>query len=128
MCSMSDAPFVGLRAGFAHRRSAGTTLGVSAAILRQIRDQRIHGPEICRIDELPAQSPLGHEFGTKQRLQMERQRRRRNAQSFGHQASGQAIWTCLDQQPKCGQSMLVRKGSERCEDSAGCHDFFRYFD
>lgn len=82
----------------------------TAAVFRQVRHQRVHCAEVGGVEELTAHSPLGEQSGTRQVLQVERQRGRQQSDTLSDLAGRQAFRPYLDQESKHRQPMLVCKG------------------
>lgn len=91
----------------------------AAAVLRQVRHQRVHCAEVGGVEELAAHSPLGEQSGTRQVLQVERERGRQEPNTLSDLAGRQAFRPGLDQEPKNRQPVLVGKGREGFDD-LGC--------
>ena len=92
----------------ARRRTAfRCTLG--AAVIREIADERRHGGEVSRVDELAALASVGDQPRPLQTLQVEGQGGGYQAHAFGDLAGRQPCRTSLNQQAEDREAMLVRQ-------------------
>src|SRR4051794_11696389 len=73
--------------------------GATAAVVREEADESAHDRVVRAVDQLPTGARLRDEAGALQRLQVERERRRLQADAFADGAGIQAPRALLDEQP-----------------------------
>jgi hypothetical protein len=74
-----------------------TSLDPTAAILREITDQRIHHRKIGRVKQLPAQASLRNKARSLQDLQMEREGGGHESHPPSNRAGREPLGPALDQ-------------------------------
>src|SRR3954465_8792748 len=80
-------------------RGAGCARAAAATVLGEVADERVHIPEISRIeDEASFLAALGKPRARQVR-EVEGERRRRQLQGFSNAAGGQPVRAGLDEQP-----------------------------
>ena len=84
-----------------------------AAVLLQVRHQRVHALEVDRVDQRPAIATLPDHLGRLHVRQMERQRRGRHAQLLGDRPGAQPVLAGLHQQTMHLQTRVVRQRAQR---------------
>jgi hypothetical protein len=101
------------------RQAGGQSL--PAAILGQEADQPIHAAEVGRVDELAANAALREQASAVQMLNMEGQRRGRQAEALGDDAGREPIRSLLHQYAIDRQSRFVREGAQSLHSLATVH-------
>jgi hypothetical protein len=82
-----------------------------AAVLSQVRKQRVHRLESGRIDHRAALAPNRDEASLTQAIKMKGQRVRGYAKRLGNLAGRHTFGTCLNQHAKCIKAVLLRERS-----------------
>jgi hypothetical protein len=83
-----------------------------AAVFSKIGEQIIHRVILGGVNEGAADSAETHKARMPQLVQMKRQRGIGDVQASRNLTRGHSIWSCLDQQTKDGEAVLVGKGEQ----------------
>src|SRR4051794_27165994 len=90
-----------------------TNLGIAlAAVFHQESKQRLETTDIDAVDDGPALPSGQYQPGVAQLRQVERQRRRRNAQPLRQHTGRQSFRPLLNENPEDGQTMLLRERAQ----------------
>jgi hypothetical protein len=101
--------------------TGGCATSAAAAVLREIRQERIHPFVVRGVDELSTPPLLVDEPRVRQLNQMERKRGSGNLQSLGDRASGKPLGPLLDEKPVHGEPRFLCEGAEPGDDLGEFH-------
>jgi hypothetical protein len=99
----------------AARRRPGRRVGSLTALVRQVGEERAHGGEVGRVDERAPVAADPHQAGLAELLQVERERRGREAEGAGDRAGGEPAIPGPHEQAEHLEPALLGEGAERAD-------------